>query len=183
MEAGRSRRASSRLSLYFETPRGRIVRKLAFVILIVAIAAGLYFLGRAVANHEINTANTKILQYQTKNQKLTTDNTKLTATISELQAQLKSVKAKLEAIVPAENTYNLTPNQSLIVGNGHLTIGLVGSPKNEGIDININGKDQKAAAGDVIDVAPDASTTCQVTIQSFNMFSALIHATCAANRR
>jgi len=47
---------------------------------------------------------------------------------------------------------------------------MIGSPGNEGINLNINGKQQKVAAGDVIRVSPDASTACQVQLQSFDMF-------------
>ena len=74
----------------------------------------------------------------------------------------------------------IVPNQSLIVADGRLTVGLVGSPANHGITININGKQQKVAAGDVIRVSPDASTACQVQVQSFDMFKAVLVASCAA---
>jgi hypothetical protein len=35
------------------------------------------------------------------------------------------------------------------------------------------------AAGDIIQVSPDPSTACQVQIQSFDMFKAVLVATCA----
>jgi hypothetical protein len=97
-----------------------------------------------------------------------------------LRAQLASVQATLNSIMPSENTYNINPNQSLIVADGRLTIGLVGSPTNDGINININGKQQFVAAGEVIRVAPDPSTSCQVRIRSFDPFKALLTASCAA---
>ena len=61
-----------------------------------------------------------------------------------------------------------------------MTIGLIGSPTNESITLNVNGKQQKMTAGDVIHVSLDASTTCQVQIQSFDMFKAVLIASCAA---
>jgi hypothetical protein len=38
------------------------------------------------------------------------------------------------------------------------------------------------AAGDVIRVSPDPSTACQVQIQSFDMFKAVLVASCAATK-
>jgi len=55
---------------------------------------------------------------------------------------------------------------------------LVGSPTNQGITVNINGKQQMVASGDVIEVAVDASTTCHVRVQAFDMFKALVTAAC-----
>jgi hypothetical protein len=82
--------------------------------------------------------------------------------------------------MPSQNTYNINPNQSLIAADGRLTIGMIGSPGNEGINLNVNGKQQKVSAGDVIRVSPDAATACQVQIQSFDMFKAVLMASCAA---
>jgi hypothetical protein len=61
--------------------------------------------------------------------------------------------------------------------------GLIGSPANEGVNVNINGTHRLAAAGDVTVVPVDETTTCRVTIQSFDMFKALLHATCAAKAK
>ena len=93
--------------------------------------------------------------------------------------ELTSTKATLDAIMPSQNIYNINPNQSLIAADGRLTIGMVGSPGNEGINLNVNGKQQKVAAGDVIRVSPDPSSACQVQIQSFDMFKAVLVASCA----
>ena len=82
--------------------------------------------------------------------------------------------------MPSANTYNISPNQSLIVADGHLTIGLIGSPGNESVTLAINGKQQTVSAGQVITVAPDPSTNCQVQVQSFDMFKAVLTASCAA---
>jgi hypothetical protein len=71
------------------------------------------------------------------------------------------------------------PNQSLIVADGRLTIGLIGPPTNESLNININGKHQSAATGDVINIALEPPITCQVKVQSFDMFKAVLTASCA----
>ena len=66
----------------------------------------------------------------------------------------------------------------MVVGDGHLTIGLIGAPSNNAIMLNIDGKQHTAATGDVFDVTPDPATTCQVQVQSFDMFQALVTASC-----
>ena len=102
------------------------------------------------------------------------------ANLTALRAELTSTKAALNAVMPSQNTYNIFPNQSLIAADGRLTIGLIGSPGNDGINLNVNGKQQKVAAGDVIRVSPDGSAACQVQLQSFDMFKAVLVASCAA---
>ena len=69
---------------------------------------------------------------------------------------------------------------ALIVAGGRLTIGLVGSPTNDSVNININGKQQSVATGDVVNIALDPPTTCQVRVQSFDMFRVVLGASCAA---
>ncbi len=65
-----------------------------------------------------------------------------------MQAKLNGVQAKLECrSCRRQNTYNIVPNQTLVVADGHLTVGLIGSPGNEGVTLNINGKEQTVAAG------------------------------------
>ena len=73
---------------------------------------------------------------------------------------------------------DMTTNQSLIVANGRMTIGLVGAPTNQNITVNINGRPEVLASGDVVEVAVNPSTTCHVRVQAFDMFKALITATC-----
>lgn len=162
------------------TPTGQVFRILAYPVFIIAVIVSIYYIGRGVGTHEINTATSRVVQYQGENQKLVAERAKQTATLTELQVKLKEVQARLEMITPSENTYDVSPNQSLIVADGHLTVGLVGTPKNEGVDINVNGKQQSVVAGDVITVALDPSTNCQVKIQSFDMFKATFTATCTA---
>jgi hypothetical protein len=81
--------------------------------------------------------------------------------------------------MPSDNTYNIVPNQALILADGRLTVGMVGSPGNEGVTLDINGRQQTLAAGQIVSVAPDPSATCQVGVQSFDMFKAVLTATCS----
>jgi hypothetical protein len=71
------------------------------------------------------------------------------------------------------------PNQTLIVGDGHLSVGLVGAPGNDSILLDVNGKQQAVAAGQTISVAPDPATQCQLSVQSFDVFKATLVATCS----
>ena len=77
-----------------------------------------------------------------------------------------------------KSTYHINPNQSLVVADGHLTIGLIGPPTNEKITLNINGKQQAMAAGDKLRITPNSSTVCQVNLNSFDMFKAVVYAAC-----
>jgi hypothetical protein len=178
MEAGRFDRTNPQLPRFLMTKAGRFLGVVACVIIMLAIAIGSYFVSRIMGDNELKAANIRVVQVQNENQKLLADNTNLMGTIADLEIQIKNAQTKLAVILPMENTYNINPNQSLVVANGRLTIGLIGSPTNESVNININGKPQAAAAGAVINSVLDSSTTCQVGVQSFDMFKAVLTATC-----
>ena len=180
MEAGRSARMNPQLPHFSMTRSGRFLGVVVCAVLILGIAIGSYFRGWTAGNREEKASNERIMELQYENQKLTADNTHQMATIANLQTELDNVKDKLNAIMPSQGTYNISPNQSMIVADGHLTIGLIGSPKNQSVNININSKQQSAAAGEVINIALDPSTSCQVRVQSFDMFKAVLTASCAA---
>jgi|HubBroStandDraft_4_1064222.scaffolds.fasta_scaffold186655_2 hypothetical protein len=159
-------------------PRSRF-RTPAGVVLVLFIMVSGYFWGRQFNSRDIQQRDTAILQLQSDSQRLAADIADQSATLTALRTELSSTKATLDAIMPSLNVYNISPNQSLIAADGRLTIGMVGSPGNEGIDLNVNGKQQKVAAGDVVRVSPDPSTACQVQLQSFDMFKAVLVASCA----
>jgi hypothetical protein len=46
--------------------------------------------------------------------------------------------------------------------------------------LNINGKSQSVAAGETLSITPDPATRCLVNLQSFDVFKAVIVATCGA---
>jgi hypothetical protein len=162
------------------TRKGRVLLITAVAVLILGVAVGGHIYGRILANRNIMARDATIQLVRADSQKLKAEINDQAAKLTTLQDKLTKVQAALDAILPSENTYNIVPNQSLIVADGHLTVGLIGSPANQGVNININGKPQLAAAGDVINVALDPSTTCQVEIQSFDMFKAVLTASCAA---
>lgn len=166
-------RFRTRLYRTFAAHPGRF----AFLIaILVAIAA--YVIGLNIAYLELAAARQATQQLRADNQKLKIQISNQTARQAALQDKLEGAQAALEAIVPSEHTYSIKPNQSVLIANGRLTVGLVGSPTNDGVNVNINGKKQSAAPGDVINIALDAQTKCQVRVQSFDMFKAILAATC-----
>jgi hypothetical protein len=150
------------------------------LVLAISLAIGLggYVLGLELAHRDIAATSQLIQQLRAESQKLNKQLADQAAAYAALQVKFASVQSAMDEMKPAQNTYDIKPNQSIIVADGHLTIGLIGSPGNDSIDININGKRQSAAPGDVINIALDTSTTCKVGIQSFDMFHATIAASC-----
>ena len=169
-------RARRRLAAFVGSRIGLVVFG---ALLVAGVGIGGHIYGRQLARGDTQERDAAIIQLRADVQKLDAqlndDNGKLAA----LQTKFTSVQARLDAIMPSQNTFNILPNQSLIAGDGRLTIGLVGPPTNDGITININGKQQSVAAGDVVRVTPDPSTDCRVQIQSFDMFKATVAASCA----
>jgi hypothetical protein len=168
-QAGRSR-----LYRLLMAHRGRLL-----LVAVILGGIGCYVIGLNVGHLDIAAARQAIQQLRADNQKLKTQISDQSATQVALQTKLSTTEAALEAIVPSKNTYNIKPNESLIVAGGRLTIGLVGPPTNDTVNININGKQQSVATGDVINIALDPPTTCQVRIQSFDMFRVVFSASCA----
>jgi hypothetical protein len=175
---GRSRPVRKRSRLYnWLFGRGR-----RFLLFCSFLAGGLaaYVLGTELAYRDMTAAKRLTEQLQSEGQRLKKEIVEQNAGLVTLQAKLKSVQSALEDVMPSENTYKISPNQSLVVASGRLTIGLVGSPTNEAVNLNINGKQQPAATGDVINIA--LNPPCRVQVQSFDMFRAIVTASCAAGQ-
>ena len=169
-----------RLHRWLLTTRGRFELVALGILIVLAVAVAGHIYGRVLAARDVLTRDDTIQLLRTDNQKLEAQVAEQEARLSALQGRLNRAEAALEAIMPSKNTYVISSNQSLIVADGHLTIGMIGSPANEVININVNGQQRAAAAGDVIRLSPDGATNCLVAVQSFNMFKALVTASCAA---
>jgi cell division protein FtsB len=180
MKAGRSNGTNPPIYYFMMTSAGRVISGIFCIVLLLAVMIGSYFYARFSGDAELKAANLRIVQVQNDNQKLIAENTDLLGTIADLQIQVKNAQAKLAVIMPTENTYNIIPNQSLIVANGRFTVGLIGPPSNDSVNLNINGKSQTASVGTVISTVLDPATTCLVGVQSFDMFKAVLTASCAA---
>jgi hypothetical protein len=177
MESGRSVGKSARS---YAARRGRLLVVAVTACVILGGAIGGYLFGRQLASRPLANATKLIQQLQPENQRLKTavidQNVKLVA----LQAKYTKVQAVLEAIMPSKNTYKIFPNQSIVVGSGRLTVGLIGPPTNERVNININGQQHLAATGDIFKIMPDPATTCEVRVRGFDMFEVMFTASCAA---
>ena len=157
---------------------GRFVSVIACIVAAVVILVGGHLYGRYLASKDLGGRDVLIdqLQAQVQQQKRAAD--QKSAQISDLQAKLARVQAQLEQILPSKDTYNILPNQTLIVADGKITVGLIGSPANESIMLNVNGKALAATAGQVIPAGGDAPANCRVAVQSFDMFKAVLTASC-----
>jgi hypothetical protein len=150
------------------------------VLIVIVAAVAAFLIGRAFGYHDVWQRDAIIQGLQANGQKLEATLAARTADLTSLRAQYADIEAKLEAIVPTKDTYSVDPNHSVLVADGRLSIGLIGAPTNEGVSLNVNGKQQTVAAGDIVRVVLEPATTCQVRIEAFDMFKALVTATCAA---
>ena len=167
--------ARSRTYRLFMTREGRYL-------LVTALMGGIvgYLLGLNSAYVEIQAGKLALQQSRAENQKIKSEMVGEGVKATAMESGIAKLQATLDELVPSENTYNIKVNQSLIVGGGRLTVGLVGPPANDSITLNINGKRQQLGTGDVISVAADNQTNCQVRVQSFDMFKAVLTATCGS---
>ena len=146
----------------------------------MVITVGGHLYGRYLANRDLGGRDAAIEQLTSEGEKLKRQMTEKDVQIRPLQAKLtKNAQGRWMRSCRQRTPTTSLPTRSMIVGDGHLTIGLVGSPGNEGVTLNINGKQQTLAAGQVVTVAPDASTNCQLSVQSFDMFNAVVNASCS----
>jgi len=173
----RSVPASSRWRLF--RAEYRLAMASAFVIMLLGILIGGHLYGRYLAALDLTGRENAIEQLRAESQKQKRDIDAKSAQLSALETKLQSTQAALDSIMPSANTYTINPNQTLIVGDGHLAVGLVGTPGNDSIQLNVNGKPQSISAGQTINVAPDPATQCQLSVQSFDVFKALLVAKCA----
>jgi hypothetical protein len=155
------------------------------VILVACIAVvlgafvGGHLYGRYLASREERGQENAIEELRADSQKLKTHADDLSAQITQLQGRLAAARATVDLITPAKDTYNFEPNQTRVVADGRLTVGLVGSPGNDNVTLNINGKQQTVSAGQVLNV----EANCQVSLQSFDMFKAVVTASCAGQKQ
>jgi hypothetical protein len=164
-------------------PSGTRKRRIwtSIALLLVGALGGFAYRGYA-DSRDMADSNNLFLQSRIEVRDLKTQIADQKEKFAALRTKLEGVQAALEAITPSENTYNMTPNKSMIVAGGRLTIGLVGSPTNEGVNININGQQHSAAVGDTIKLSVDPATACQVRVKSFDMFKAVLIASCEAGK-
>ena len=161
--------------------RGRGRRYIFFFgILIGAISA--YLLGLELAYRDMGVVKRQTLQLQSENERLKRHIVQQDSDLITAQAKIKSIQAALDEVMPSKDTYIVSPNQSLLMAGGRLSVGLIGLPTNESVTMNINGKQQSASTGDVVNITLNPSTMCHVRVESFDMFKATVTASCEAAR-
>ena len=173
---------SSRAAWRMLTRRRRALILFVEASLILFVALVGHFTGRELGRRNLEKREELVIELREELQKRGGELGRRTDQLAALQAKLNSVQAALDAIVPSENTFNVLPNQSLLVGGGRLTVGLVGAPGNQGVVLNINGKEYSLPAGETVNVPVDDRTACQLTVQSFDMFRATINSTCSQRK-
>ncbi|MGB7660684.1 MAG: hypothetical protein WBL96_20415 [Pseudolabrys sp.] len=148
--------------------------------LLTALMGGIvgYLLGLNSAFVEMTAGKLALQQSRAENQKMKSEMAGESVKAGAMESGIAKLQATLDELVPSENTYNIKANQSLIVGGGRLTVGLVGPPANDSVTLNVNGKRQPLGTGDIVNVAVDGQTNCQVRLQSFDMFKAVVTANC-----
>ncbi len=178
-QSGRSPRGSRWRR--FAAERGSTALIVA-IIIIVGIAIGGHLYGRYLSSIDVADREAQIEQLRAESQKQKRDIDSKSQQLTTLQTKLTKTQDALDAIMPSAHTYNINPNQTLIVGDGHLTVGLIGPPANDSVLLNINGKAQAVAAGQTVNITADPATQCQISVQSFDVFRAVVVATCAATK-
>jgi hypothetical protein len=160
-------------------PDNRLVVAVAFVLMCLGILIGGHLYGRYLASFVSPGLDNTIaeLRIQTQREKRRSDS--LSAEVTAMGDKLRGAQIALDSMMPSPNTYTIYPNQALIVGDGRLPVGLVGTPGNDAIMLNVKGKQQPFAAGQTINVAPDPATQCQLSVQSFDVFKATLVAACS----
>lgn len=152
------------------------------ILIIIGILVGGRLYGKYLSSMDVAEREAQIEQLRAESQKQKRDIDSKSQQLTALQDKLNKTQAALDAIMPSAHTYNIQPNQTLILGDGHLTVGMVGPPANDSVLLNINGKPQTVPAGQTLSITPDPATHCQINVQSFDVFKAVIVATCAVTK-
>ena len=152
---------------------------IAFIIMFFGILIGGHLYGRYLASFDSTRTDNTIAKLRAETQKGKRMSDSLSAEITAMEAKLEGAQVALDSITPSPSTYTIYPNLTRIVGDGRLMVGMVGTPGNDAIMLNVNGKQQPLAAGQTINVAPDPNTQCQLSVQSFDVFKATLVAACS----
>ncbi len=175
--SGRTVPPSTQQSGFWATPRGRLILRW-IVILIIAIIG--YTLGRRTSTILVEDYKQTNAQYLSDNRKLNASNAQLIADMASLEKKMKELQEEVEKLTNASNNHRINTNESLTILEGRLTLGLIGIPSADRVALNINGKQHNLAAGSVVEVVLDPSTTCRIEVVSFAIKFATVNASCKA---
>jgi hypothetical protein len=145
------------------------------------IAVVSFVVGRTIGRWGITGLEDAIKNLNKDNLELTDKAKALEFKNVELDNALKGAKDEI-AKLSSNNVYEIETNQSQSVPTrDNFTIGVVGIPGNQKVELNINDKRYSAAAGEVIPVSINRSLNCRIEVMSFNVIKAQVRvkATCA----
>jgi hypothetical protein len=170
--------ATSPQPSYLKTTQRRWLPITGRTVLILAVVIGSYTLGRHWRAQDIADYNSKIMTLQKDNDSLTKTSSDQRRQIDSLTSQLKSAQVQLDEIFRPTRKLEIKANESKRISVDQLIIGLIGTPRNENVDMNVNGRKYTAAAGNVTNV--QLSTNCRIEVMSFDVLtsSAVINTTC-----
>src|SRR3569833_3212434 len=115
-------------------------RSWAFIfVVVIVLSLFSYLAGMYAISRDLTQTRLLLQAAQTETQKARRDLAAQNSSQSNLMAQLQKPKAELEAIRPSKDSLVISPNQSITVTEGLLTIGLIGSPTNGSFSLNVNG--------------------------------------------
>ncbi len=156
-------------------------RRTYLILMALILIAGFtgHIIGRELDRRNLLARDEMIQQLRNERLELNAELGRRNDRLVALQTKLDQVQATLDELMPSENIYVFRPNQSLALADGRVTDGLMGPPTNQSVTLNVSGKQHVATAGDVITVPLEESRTCQVTVQSFDPFKAILQATCS----
>jgi hypothetical protein len=163
---------------HFRISRRDWLRSLGFLVFFLVIAIAGFTVGRRAASNEVDAVKDSAAKLREQINILDKKNKEQATSIADLEAKLKIAEDQLGEIYRTARTLEIGANESKLISINQLTIGLVGTPRNESVELNINGKQQSAAAGDVISV--EYATNCRLQVGSLNVLksSVVINRSC-----
>ena len=150
----------------------------ACVIAMVCILVGGHLYGRYLASRDLAGRDNAIEQLRDPKSEAQRQLDDQSAQADRIAGKARQVQATLDAIMPsAEHLSTSSPINRSIVGDGHLTVGLVGSPSQRKRQAQYQRQAAVGGAGQVIDVAPDPrrNVRCGAVLR---MFKAVLYASC-----
>jgi cell division protein FtsB len=164
----------TRESVQEKSRLGRLFAGRWLFLITILVGIGSYVVGLNVGYLDIAGARQFIQQLRADNQKLKTQIADLNMTQVALQNKLSTFEAALDEIIPAKNTYNVKPNQSMIVASGRLTVSDWSSLQRR---VNISNVEKQRRAGRVIKVTSIRRRYVRFG-SNFDMFRAVLNASC-----
>jgi hypothetical protein len=157
------------------------MRLVGRLVLIVALAFGFYTLGRNGRKGEIDNLKKDNSLVRLHRDELQKKNATQSDEIRNLTAEIKKAKAENAELFHPSRTVEIITGESKFISVDQLTIALNGAPRNDGVDLNINDKQQTKVAGDSITV----STTCRLVITKIDLQkqSVTINSSCSPTQQ